>query len=85
VRLHGLTGIAATYRPAFLSVGILVDQLGTCMVLSTAGVLVGTVFSASGRAASPEELARRIATFPPFQALVLGLALMMGWTAPLPN
>ena len=72
----GLPMIEAFYGPDFLGVGILVDQLGTYMVLSTAGVLVATVFSTSGGAASPGELARRIAAFPPFQALVLGLVLI---------
>lgn len=70
----GLPMIEAFYGPAFLGVGILVDQLGTYMVLSTFGILVATVFSAGGGMGFGE-LARRIAVFPPFQALLLGVAL----------
>ena len=72
----GLPMIETFYGPAFLSVGILADQLGTYMVLSTFGILVATLCSASGSQVSLGELARRVAVFPPFQALALGLALI---------
>jgi hypothetical protein len=71
----GLPMIEAFYGPAFLGIGILADQLGTYMVLSTMGILTATLFS-SGAALSPAELMRRVAAFPPFQALALGLALI---------
>ena len=71
----GLPMIEAFYGSAFLGIGILVDQLGTYMALSTIGVLVATL-SSSGRSVSPRVLARRIAAFPPFQALALGLVLV---------
>ena len=72
----GLPMIETFYGPAFLSVGIIADQLGTYMVLSTLGVLVATLCSASGAHLGMVELARRVVFFPPFQALVLGLALI---------
>jgi malate permease and related proteins len=71
----GLPMIEAFYGPAFLSVGILADQLGTYLVLSTFGVLVAALCSSAGPV-RPGVLARRVATFPPFQALALGLVLM---------
>jgi malate permease and related proteins len=71
----GLPMIEAFYGPAFLGVGILVDQLGSYMALSTAGVMVAAVYAESGPA-SPAALARKVAIFPPFQALVLALLLI---------
>lgn len=69
----GLPMIETFYGPEHLGLGILIDQLGTYMVLSTLGFLVAITY-ASGDA-SPREVARKIATFPPFQALVLALLL----------
>lgn len=70
----GLPMIESFYGPEFLGVGILVDQLGTYLVLSTMGVLIAAFCAQSGpvRLAA---LARKIVTFPPFQALVLALLL----------
>jgi len=71
----GLPMIETFYGSAFLGVGILVDQLGTYMVLSTMGVLVAALCAEAGPVA-PATLVRKIATFPPFQALVLALLLI---------
>ena len=71
----GLPMIEAFYGPAFLGVGILVDQLGSYMALSTAGVVVAALCAESGPV-SPAALARKVAAFPPFQALVLALLLI---------
>ena len=71
----GLPMIEAFYGPAFLGVGILVDQLGTYMALSTAGVLVAALCAETGPV-SPAALARKVTAFPPFQALVLALVLI---------
>jgi predicted permease len=56
-----------------LGLGILIDQLGTYMVLSTLGILIAVTY-ASGDA-SPAAIARKIVKFPPFQAVLLALAL----------
>lgn len=69
----GLPMIEAFYGIEHLGLGILIDQLGTYMVLSTFGILVAITY-ASG-ASSPGDVARKIATFPPFQALILALLL----------
>ena len=70
----GLPMIEAYYGKAYLGTGLLVDQLGSFLVLSTLGIFVATL-SSSG-AVSGRQMARRIALFPPFQALVLAAILM---------
>ncbi len=70
----GIPMIEVFYGTAFVGVGVLIDQLGTYMVLSTLGILVAVVYAAD--AASPAAMARKVLTFPPFQALLLALLLM---------
>jgi predicted permease len=69
----GLPMIETYYGSAYLPIGILIDQLGTYLVLSTLGIAVACVYSESQ--ASPREVARRIATFPPLLATLIALAL----------
>jgi hypothetical protein len=69
----GLPMIETFYGVEHLGLGILIDQLGTYMVLSTLGILIAITYAAG--AASPAALARKILTFPPFQAVLLALAL----------
>lgn len=72
----GLPMIEAFYGVGFLGLGILIDQLGTYMVLSTLGIIVAVTFS-TGHAgsASAASVVRKVATFVPFQALLLALVL----------
>jgi predicted permease len=70
----GLPMIETFYGPADLSTGILIDQLGTYLVLSTAGITIACMFSSG--VASWREIGRRIVTFPPLIALVLAFVLM---------
>ncbi len=69
----GLPMIEAYYGKEFLGIGIIADQLGSFMVLSTLGILVATVYSSGD--ASPRLMLRKIMLFPPFQALLLALLL----------
>ncbi len=69
----GLPMIEAFYGVEGLPTGILIDQLGTYLVLSTAGIAVACLFSAG--TASRREVALRIVTFPPLAALVLAVLL----------
>src|ERR1700733_7608505 len=69
----GLPMIETFYGAKDLSTGILIDQLGTYLVLSTVGITVASIYSSG--TASWREIARRIVTFPPLIALVLALAL----------
>lgn len=70
----GLPMIETFYGPGHLSTGILIDQLGTYLVLSTAGIVIACLFSSS--AASGRDLLRRVVTFPPLIALAAAFALM---------
>jgi predicted permease len=69
----GLPMIETFYGEEHLGLGILIDQLGTYMVLSTLGILIAVIYA--GGAASPAAVARKILRFPPFQAVLLALAL----------
>lgn len=69
----GLPMIEAYFGKEYLGVGIIADQLGSFMVLSTLGILVAALYS-SGKV-TPRQMARKILLFPPFQALILALLL----------
>jgi malate permease and related proteins len=71
----GLPMIESLHGRDGLPLGLLIDQLGSYLALSTAGIAVATWYAAEGRH-SARELARRVATFPPFIALLLALAWM---------
>jgi predicted permease len=70
----GLPMIETFYGPQGLATGILIDQLGTYLVLSTLGIAVACIYSNS--AASGRSIVLRIATFPPLIALVLAFILL---------
>ena len=69
----GLPMIEAFYGRGGLTTGIMIDQLGTYLVLGTLGVTVASVCSRTE--ASARSIAFRIATFPPLIALLLALVL----------
>jgi predicted permease len=69
----GLPMIEAFYGEEHLGLGILIDQLGTYLVLSTVGILIAITYAAG--TASPAAIARKIMIFPPFQAVLLALVL----------
>ena len=69
----GLPMIEAFYGAQGLPTGILIDQLGTYLVLSTAGVAIACLFSAG--TASRREVLLRVVTFPPLAALLLAVLL----------
>ncbi|HSM98535.1 MAG TPA: AEC family transporter [Gallionella sp.] len=70
----GLPMIEAYYGHQAIASGIIVDQLGSFLVLSTLGITVAGIYS-SGRP-TIGEMAKRIALFPPFIALVIALLLI---------
>ena len=70
----GLPMIESFYGPSGMPVGIMIDQLGSYLVLSIFGILL-ICFYAEG-AITPREIAKRILTFPPLIALVVAVALM---------
>ena len=67
----GLPMIEAFYGHQGLASGIIVDQLGSSLVLSTLGITVAGIYSSGRPTAS--EMAKRIFLFPPFIALVIAL------------
>jgi predicted permease len=72
----GLPMIETFYGVSFLGVGILIDQLGTYMILSTLGILVAAAFSATqADNFSFAKVMHKVMAFAPFQALVLALVL----------
>jgi malate permease and related proteins len=70
----GLPMIEAYYGKEFLGVGIIADQAGTFLALSTLGIVVATL-SSSGEV-SARQMLRKVLMFPPFQALVLSFLLL---------
>lgn len=69
----GYPMLEAIFGPEALKVGILTDQPGSFLVVSTVGVAVASSYS-SGKT-SVREILSRILGFPPFYALILGVLL----------
>lgn len=76
----GLPMIQAFWGEADMAIGVVADQLGSFLVLSTLGLLVAA--RASGTESHWRRSALRIATFPPFIALVA--AVLWPWPFPEP-
>jgi predicted permease len=70
----GLPMIEAYYGHQGLASGVIADQLGSFLVLSTLGITVAGIYSA-GRP-TMGEMTKRIFLFPPFIALVIALLLI---------
>jgi predicted permease len=66
--------IDSFYGTTGMPVGIIIDQLGTYLVLSTIGIF--TICTYSQASVSRPEMIRRIITFPPLIALVAAVTLM---------
>jgi predicted permease len=69
----GLPMIEALYGKEFLGIGIIADQLGSFLVLSTLGVFAANIYSSG--TTSPRDMLRKILLFPPFQALCVAIVL----------
>jgi hypothetical protein len=69
----GLPMIEAYYGKGQLGVGVITDQLGSFLVLSTLGILVASAYSSG--TVSAREVLRRVFLFPPFEAMLLALLL----------
>lgn len=70
----GLPMIETFYGKEGLSTGIIVDQLGSFLVLSTFGILTANLYSSGTTSANA--ILRKILLFPPFIALLVALALI---------
>ncbi len=71
----GLPMIETFYGSQYLGLGILMDQVGSYLVLSTLGIMVASIYS-SGKEVSAKAIVRKVLTFVPFQAFMLALLLM---------
>jgi predicted permease len=69
----GFPMVEAFYGKDALKTAILVDQLGTFLVLSTLGVTAASYFSAKNL--SLQNISRRVFTFPPLYALIVAFLL----------
>lgn len=69
----GLPVIEALFGPESVETVILIDQPGTFVVLSTLGIALAASYSRG--AANGRAIFRKILTFPPFLAFLLGLIL----------
>jgi len=69
----GFPLLLVLYGPEALKVGILTDQPGSFLVLSTLGLLTASLCSTG--VFVPREMFRRILNFPPFYALIAALFL----------
>ena len=66
--------IEAFFEQSDMGTGILIDQLGSYMVLNTLGITIAAFYSTGP--ASATAILRRIMVFPPLLALVTAFALM---------
>lgn len=77
----GLPMIEAFHGTDALPLGLLIDQFGSFIMVSTVGL--GAAAWAAGQDTDLRRILRRIALFPPFIALLV--ALILRWTGPLPE
>ncbi len=70
----GLPMIEAFYGEAGIGSGIIVDQLGSFMVLSTFGITVAGIYSDGKPSAG--DILKKIVFFPPFIALLIAVMLI---------
>jgi len=71
----GVPMIEAYFGKQGVGLGILIDQAGTYLVLSTFGMLVATLYGHGG-VPTAAAMAKRVFTFAPFIAFVVALALI---------
>jgi predicted permease len=69
----GLPMIEAFFGRHGMGLGLVIDQLGSYLILATLGILVASAYS--GTAFDPRRVLHKIATFPPLWAIVVALAL----------
>ena len=75
----GYALVEALRGQAGLSLAVVADQLGCFLALAVGGITVAAWYS--GNSSDPREIARRVFTFTPFQALLVAIAasFLGGW------
>ena len=71
----GIPMIEAFYGPDWMSVGIVIDQLGSYLVLSFLGIAIARIFS-GGPQPDFADIAKRVIRFPPLIATIAALLLL---------
>ncbi len=71
----GVPMIEAYFGGHGVGLGLLIDQAGTYLVLSTLGMLVATIY-AQGRMPTVRAIAKKVFTFAPFIAFIAALLLI---------
>ncbi len=72
----GLPMIEAFFGPQGLAIGIIIDQAGTYLVLSTFGITLAAMYAARGSGFAAKTVLRKIAGFMPFISLIVAVALI---------
>lgn len=67
----GFPLLEATLGTESIPYGVLVDQLGSFLILATMGLVVAGLYS--GENVKPENMIRRLFTFPPFISLIISV------------
>lgn len=74
----GIPMVNAFFGEEGIPYALIYDQFGSFLALATYGSLVVALYGSQGEKPSWRTVARKIATFPPFLALLLALALALG-------
>jgi len=69
----GLPMISAFYGEQFIGIGMICDQVGSFLVLSTLGIIIAARYS-SGKV-SAKNILNKVLLFPPFQGIIIALLL----------
>jgi predicted permease len=78
----GFPILESLFGPSSLRIGVLVDQLGTFLALSTVGIAVAARFSGrEGQRPSAAQVFKNVFSFPPFVALITSVAWYLTGTS----
>ncbi|MEN8139702.1 MAG: AEC family transporter [Thermodesulfobacteriota bacterium] len=70
----GIPMVTAFFGPEYVGYAVIYDQLGSFVALSTYGTFILAIYGGQERP-TPKGMIKKIITFPPFIALLCGLAL----------
>ena len=72
----GIPVLDALYGKEAIPLGLLIDQAGSYLIISTLGIVVAAYFAASTEKLDWGAVGRKVVTFPPFVAMVLAIVLL---------
>lgn len=78
----GFPILESLFGSSSLRVGVIIDQLGSFLVLSTIGIAVAAKYSGrEGKAPSAAQVVKNVFTFPPFVSLVVSIVWFLTGTS----